>query len=76
LGVAKVAQLAVGMLLVNYMGAIFVAITRPTLFNAPVMVGVHAVMAVVIVYRAIKLHADKYSQAAIQDFYRSVRIDI
>jgi homogentisate solanesyltransferase len=70
LGVAKVAQLAVGMLLVNYMGAIFVAITRPTLFNAPVMVGVHAVMAVVIVYRAIKLHADKYSQAAIQDFYR------
>lgn len=41
-------------------------------FRVPLMIGAHAALGAVLAFRAWKLDAAKYSQAAIQGFYRWV----
>jgi homogentisate solanesyltransferase len=60
------------MLLANYVGAIGLAFAQPEAFRLPVMVGAHAVLAAVLLFRARKLAAARYTQDAIQAFYRWV----
>ena len=63
---------ASGLLLSNYVGAIVLALRCPASFNVPVMVSFHAVMAAVLVVRALKLHEAGYRPDAIQSYYRWV----
>jgi homogentisate solanesyltransferase len=72
LGVPKVSLLGVSLMLFNYVGAVVLAFTHSSSFNVPVMAGAHSVLAAILVLRTAKLHAAKYSQAAVQDFYRWV----
>ena len=72
MGVPKVSQLGVSLMLLNYVGAVALALTQPGSFNVPVMAGAHSVLAVVLVLRTAKLHAANYTQAAVQSFYRWV----
>jgi homogentisate solanesyltransferase len=41
----------------------------PALFNAPLMLGAHALLGAILVYRTLKLDQAKYSLPAIQNFY-------
>eukprot|EP00879_Flechtneria_rotunda_P014324 GHRR01014964.1.p1 GENE.GHRR01014964.1~~GHRR01014964.1.p1 ORF type:complete len:407 (+),score=144.26 GHRR01014964.1:322-1542(+) len=70
LGVKNVSLLGVGMLLLNYVMAACFAFKYSPHFNVPVMVGAHALLAVVLVLRSAKLAAAGYTQAAINSFYR------
>jgi homogentisate solanesyltransferase len=70
--VPKVSLLGVSLLLANYVGAVVLAFTQSSSFNVPVMAGAHSVLAVVLVLRTAKLHSARYTQAAVQDFYRWV----
>eukprot|EP00873_Tetraselmis_striata_P024333 jgi/Tetstr1/444597/TSEL_032447.t1 len=70
LGVKNLSLAAVGMLLASYGGAIYAAFTMTGAFNVPVMAGAHAVLALVLVVRAWRLHVAGYDQPAILNFYR------
>ncbi len=61
---------AVSLLLLNYGGAIWMALQPQLGFNPWVMAGGHAVLALALVWRAARLHQDKYTRDAIQSFYR------
>lgn len=71
-GARAITFLGAGLLLANYMGAIAAAVMFKGMFNAPLMVGAHAVLAAGLVWATAKLDKQKYTQGAIQDFYRSV----
>eukprot|EP00238_Polyblepharides_amylifera_P008196 CAMPEP_0196586668 /NCGR_PEP_ID=MMETSP1081-20130531/55154_1 /TAXON_ID=36882 /ORGANISM="Pyramimonas amylifera, Strain CCMP720" /LENGTH=376 /DNA_ID=CAMNT_0041908627 /DNA_START=31 /DNA_END=1158 /DNA_ORIENTATION=+ len=71
-GERAVAVVGSGLLLVCYFGAIGAAIKYASLFNAPVMIGAHAIAAVATIYSTWKLDSDKYTQEAIQTFYRFI----
>lgn len=58
------------MLLLNYVMAGAFALKYSSYFNVPVMLGAHALLAVVLVLRTAKLAAAGYSQAAVTSFYR------
>eukprot|EP00878_Enallax_costatus_P036614 GHUV01041135.1.p2 GENE.GHUV01041135.1~~GHUV01041135.1.p2 ORF type:complete len:103 (-),score=32.88 GHUV01041135.1:392-700(-) len=60
----------VGMLLMNYVMAGVFAFKYSSYFNVPVMVGAHALLAVVLLLRTTKLAAAGYTQAAVTSFYR------
>eukprot|EP00878_Enallax_costatus_P039914 GHUV01045853.1.p1 GENE.GHUV01045853.1~~GHUV01045853.1.p1 ORF type:complete len:384 (+),score=94.96 GHUV01045853.1:361-1512(+) len=70
LGVKNVSLLGVGMLLMNYVMAGVFAFKYSSYFNVPVMVGAHALLAVVLLLRTTKLAAAGYTQAAVTSFYR------
>ena len=70
MGVRKIALLGTGILLANYIGAIVVALRYTSLFNVPVMVGGHAVLAMVLGWLMWSLEKREYSPAAIREFYR------
>jgi homogentisate solanesyltransferase len=72
MGVRRIALLGTGILLANYVGAITVALKHSSLFNIPVMVGGHALLAAALVWMMWSLDSRQYSQAAIRDYYRSV----
>lgn len=59
----------IGMLLLNYVGAIALAFSNPAAFNMPIMVGAHAVLAAVLLLRAWKLGAAGYTKEAVANFY-------
>lgn len=56
--------------MINYVAAITLAFMYPSQFNQPLMAGVHAVLAAILSFRAVKLHETGYSKDGIQDFYR------
>lgn len=56
----------------NYVGAIAAALRFPALFNIWTMGGGHALLALVLIYKTIKLDAARYSQQAIKDYYGAI----
>jgi homogentisate solanesyltransferase len=60
----------VGMLLLNYVMAVGFALKFSSHFNMPVMIGAHAVLALILVLRSAKLGAAGYTQTAVNSFYR------
>ncbi|WIA37816.1 hypothetical protein OEZ86_014677 [Tetradesmus obliquus] len=70
MGVKNVSLLGVGMLLLNYVMAVGFALKFSSHFNVPVMIGAHALAAVVLLLRSAKLGAAGYTQAAVNSFYR------
>lgn len=72
LGVRKIAFLGSGLLLANYMGAIALALRLPLAFNASIMVPTHAVLAILLVYKTLKLDAAGYSEEGIAAYYRFI----
>ena len=61
-----------GLLLMNYLAAIILAIRMPGAFRAPVMIGGHAILALALIGQTLKLESDKYTVPAIQAFYRFI----
>ena len=61
-----------GLLLANYMAAMVLAIRMPGSFRAPVMLGGHAILAFALIGQILKLESEKYTDPAIQAFYRFI----
>lgn len=73
LGVRKIAFLGSGLLLLNYVGAVVLALKiMPGAFRTPLMVGAHALLGVGLIGATLKLDSGKYTQAAIADYYRFI----
>lgn len=72
LGVRNITFLGSGLLLINYIAAIALALRLPASFNALIMVPCHALLAIALTYQTIKLDAAKYGQTAIAGFYRFI----
>lgn len=68
-GERAVTFLGAGLLLTNYIGAITAALMNTAMFNTPVMVGAHAILGLILIYRTWKLDNDQYTLPAIQKFY-------
>ncbi len=68
----RIAFMGSGLLLANYVGAIALALRFPLVFNRLTMAGGHALLAVVLLYKTVKLDAAKYSQQAIKDYYAAI----
>ena len=69
LGVPAVSNLGVGLLMANYAGAVYLGLTQSAAFNAPLMVGAHALLAAVLALRAAKLAQAGFTRPAVQKFY-------
>jgi homogentisate solanesyltransferase len=69
-GFALLLSAGVGMLLLNYVMAAGFAFKYSDAFNVPVMVGAHAVLAVILLLRTAKLNAAGYTKDAVNSFYR------
>lgn len=72
MGVRNIAFLGSGLLIANYAGAIALALRMPQIFNASIMIPFHALFAVLLTYKTLKLDAGKYSKSAIQAYYRFI----
>jgi homogentisate solanesyltransferase len=72
LGVRNITFLGSGLLLMNYVAAIALALRLPASFNAFIMVPCHALLAIALTYQTIKLDAAKYGQSAIAGYYRFI----
>ncbi len=60
----------VGLLMLNYAGAIYLGLACPLDFKAPIMVGAHAVLAAILGLRTVKLAKEGYTRGAVQSFYQ------
>lgn len=72
MGVRNIAFLGSGLLIANYAGAIALALRMPHVFNASIMVPFHALFAILLTYKTLKLDAGKYTKNAIQAYYRFI----
>lgn len=72
LGVRNISFLGAGLLLLNYIGAIFAGLYLRGIFRTQVMVPAHAILGIGLVYQTWLLDAEKYSKDAIAGFYRFV----
>ena len=70
LGVRKITALGSGILLINYVVAVYAAIRYPTLFNRQVMGVGHAVLGLVLIARTVALDKAQYARKAVQEYYR------
>lgn len=70
MGVRRITALGSGLLLVNYVGAIAAAVKFTGMFNAPVMIGAHAVLAGLLIWMTLRLDRRGYTPGAIRDYYR------
>jgi homogentisate solanesyltransferase len=70
LGVRKIALAGTGVLLVNYITAIVLALSFQAEFNAAFMIGVHLLFALVLIWRTTCLDRGGYSSNGIQEYYR------
>ncbi len=68
----NIAFLGSGLLLLNYVGAIVLALRMPTVFNQLLMIPAHALLGAILVYKTLKLDAAGYTQKAIADYYRAI----
>lgn len=62
-------NLGIGLLMANYAGAIFLGLRHAASFNAPLMVGAHALLAAILALRTAKLARAGYTREAVQKFY-------
>jgi len=70
MGVPFVSLMSVGLLMTNYVGAMWMGL-QPTMgFRPEVMVTCHALLAALLSFRTLRLHQAKYSRDAILSFYR------
>ncbi|GMH42026.1 hypothetical protein BSKO_09945 [Bryopsis sp. KO-2023] len=69
LGVRNIAILGTGIIMMNYIGAIGLALKFPAYFNTKLMIGAHAVLAIKLLYEGGKLDSGKYTQQAIRRYY-------
>jgi len=72
LGVRNIAFLGSGLLLVNYLGAVALALAMPAAFNAPLMIGAHSLLAIAIIRATLLLDKAKYTQDAIYKYYGAI----
>ncbi|EPS68534.1 hypothetical protein M569_06233, partial [Genlisea aurea] len=72
LGVRNIAFLGTGLLLMNYVGSICIAIYMPQAFKAGLMIPAHAVLALGLCFQARILESANYSKEAIGEFYRFI----
>lgn len=72
LGVRNIALLGTGLLMLNYIGAVVLALKWPAFFNRNLMIGVHVVLALQLLYEGGKLDAGNYTQDAIRRYYACV----
>jgi homogentisate solanesyltransferase len=70
LGVRSIAMIGTSILLSNYIGAIYLALRFPTLYNMPVMAFGHAVLGMVLVMRTMVLDRAEFTPLAIKEYYR------
>lgn len=70
MGVRNVSLMGTGLLLSNYIGAVWLALREGSTFNVPVMAGAYSLLAVVLLFRAWRLEVAGYSKEAILSFYR------
>lgn len=62
-------NLGIGLLMANYAGAVFLGLRHAASFNAPLMVGAHALLAAILALRTAKLARAGYTREAVQKFY-------
>ena len=67
-----VSLLAVGLLLCNYAGAVYLGVARPDVFRAPVMVLGHLGLAAYLLLKTRELHRKEYNRSGIIGFYRNI----
>jgi homogentisate solanesyltransferase len=73
LGVARVAGLGVGLLALNYVGAICAAVACPATFFRPrFAIAAHAVLGAALAWMAARLRSTGYGKVGVTDFYRGV----
>jgi homogentisate solanesyltransferase len=72
MGVRRIAMLGSGLLFINYVGAVYLACRFPTMFNTPIMLAGHCLLAIALVTSTMALDKAEYSQKAIQKYYRSI----
>lgn len=69
LGVRNIALLGTGLLMMNYIGAVGLALKLPSYFNAKLMIGAHTILALKLLYEGGKLDSGNYTQQAIRRYY-------
>nr|QKO29235.1 putative prenyltransferase [Epimedium sagittatum] len=72
LGVRNIALLGSGLLLANYLGAIFAAVYMPQAFKSSLMIPVHAILLLSLIFQAWILERANYTKDAILAFYRFI----
>ncbi|MCL7050650.1 hypothetical protein MKW94_024521 [Papaver nudicaule] len=72
LGVRNIALLGTGLLLVNYIGAIFATIYFPQAFRSRLMIPLHAILAMGLIFQTWMLEQANYTKDAISGYYRFV----
>lgn len=73
LGVARVAGLGIGLLALNYVGAMTAAVLQPATFFRPrFAIAAHAVLGACLAWLGARLRASAYSKTGVTDFYRGV----
>jgi len=56
--------------MLNYAGAIYLGLAYASDFRAPIMIGAHSVLALVLGLRTVKLAASGYTREGVQKFYQ------
>ncbi|CAA2974388.1 homogentisate solanesyltransferase, chloroplastic [Olea europaea subsp. europaea] len=72
LGVRNIAVLGSGLLLINYIGSILVAIYTPQAFKRSLMVAAHLILAVSLTFQTWLLERANFTKDAISSFYRFI----
>ncbi|XP_022872003.1 homogentisate solanesyltransferase, chloroplastic isoform X2 [Olea europaea var. sylvestris] len=72
LGVRNIAFLGSGLLLINYIGSILVAIYMPQAFKRSLMVAAHLILAVSLTFQTWLLERANFTKDAISSFYRFI----
>ncbi|KAI3935963.1 hypothetical protein MKX01_021914 [Papaver californicum] len=72
LGVRNIALLGSGLLLVNYIGAIFAAVYFPQAFRSRLMIPLHTVLAMGLIFQTWMLEQANYTKDAISGYYQFV----
>nr|AKM76564.1 AT3G11945-like protein [Francoa sonchifolia] len=72
LGVRNIAFLSSGLLLINYIAAILVAVYMPQTFRRGLMIPAHTILALGLIFQTWVLEQANYSKEAISGFYRFI----
>ncbi|KAK3446888.1 homogentisate solanesyltransferase, chloroplastic [Eucalyptus grandis] len=72
LGVRNIAFLGSGLLLLNYVAAIFAAIYMPQAFRRSLMISAHSILALGLIFQAWVLERANYTKEAIAGYYRFI----
>ena len=56
----------------NYVGAVILAVKLPGAFNQKLMIGVHSVLAVLLLRATAAVHKANYTRPAVAAFYQSI----